>query len=301
MRCSPWTRCSNPDPMLIDIGPALLVVNGEREGRPYPFDESTLAERVRAILTDIRDCLPVLKQKAYKIRKTAYLPAVARKMVDAVKAVDEAELTPMAAVAGAVADDLKEYLKGEGLEFISVNNGGDIALYNARGKPVAIGIGDVERGSATPYVLKAVDLVDFGIATSGFGGRSFTLGIADMVSVVAGSAPLADAAATAIGNRTNVDDPAVERRRARDLDPSTDIPDELVTKSVGELGHRSVAEALARGKAEADRLKREGTIRDAVILLRGRMVTTIRNEGTINLEVAHGNQEDRDGGRGHPV
>lgn len=275
--------------MLIDIGPATLVVNGEKGGRPYPFDEGALTERVRAMLADIRDCLPVLKQKAYKIRKTAYLPAVARKMVDAVKAVDEAELTPMAAVAGAVADDLKEYLRGDGLEFISVNNGGDIAVYNARGKPVTIGIGDIEKGSTTPYVLKVAELVDFGIATSGFGGRSFTLGIADSVSVVAGSAPLADAAATYLGNRTNVDDPAVKRRRARDIDPSTDIPDELVTISVGELGSQSVAEALARGKAAADRLKGEGRIADAVILLRGRMVTTIRGKGNINLEVAHGN------------
>jgi hypothetical protein len=287
--------------MLIDIGPATLVVNGEREGRPYFFDGSNLAERVGAILADLRDCLPVLRQKAFKIRKTAYLPAVARKMVDAVKAIDEAELTPMAAVAGAVADELKEYLRGEGLEFISVNNGGDIALYNARGRPITIGIGDIRKGGAAPYVLKAARLVDFGVATSGFGGRSFSLGIADMVSVVAGSAPLADAAATYLGNRTTVDDPAVKRRKAGDIDPSTDIPDELVTVSVGELGSESAAEALARGKAAADLLKREGRITDALLFLRGHMVTTIRGGGSINLEVAHGNQEDRDGGRGHPL
>jgi uncharacterized protein len=275
--------------MLIDIGPATVVINGEKEGKPYAFDRTRLTELVEKILMDIRDWLPILKQKAYKIRQTASLPPVARNMVDAVKAVDEVSLTPMAAVAGAVAEQLKNAILEDGLDFISVNNGGDIALINRRARPVTIAIGDLERGAATPYIIRVGELIDFGVATSGFGGRSFTLGLADIVSVVALSAPLADAAATYIGNYTNVEATTVEKRKASEIDPATDIADEMVTISVGNLEDEQVAEALGRGRAAAERLKMQGKISEAVIILKGKMVNTITGNGNIRLEVTHGN------------
>jgi hypothetical protein len=255
--------------------------------------------RVESILAQIHDCLPVLKQKGWRIRKTAYLPPVARAMVEAVKEIDPATLTPMAAVAGAVAEEVRDFLKGEGLEFLSVNNGGDIAVCNYRLKPVAVGIGDIRRGGPSPYLLRIQGLAEFGVATSGFGGRSFTLGMADMVSVVARSAPLADAAATVICNHTNVEHESVVRRKAAEIDPSTDIPEEMVTVRVGELSAQAVREALSKGKEAAERLKSEGRIHDAVIVLKGEAVTTIEPGGNIFLEVAHGNSEDRHGGRGY--
>ena len=275
--------------MLIDIGPATLVLKGEKGGKDYRFDRTAVTARVEGILGEIRVCLPVLKQRAWRIKNTAALPPVARKMVEAAKAVDAETLTPMAAVAGAVAEELKEYLKGEGLEFISVNNGGDVAIYNGRQKPVAISIGDIKSNSPTPYVLRVERLTDFGVATSGFGGRSFTLGLADMVSVIAPSAPLADAAATFICNNTNVEDASVVRRKAAEIDPSTDIPEELVTVNIGELSSPRVREALARGKAAAERLKVEGRISEAVILLQREMATTIARNENIRLEVKGGN------------
>ncbi|HVN22827.1 MAG TPA: UPF0280 family protein [Syntrophorhabdales bacterium] len=275
--------------MLLDIGPATIVINGEKEGKPYIFDRKPLAEQVERILAEIRDYLPVLKQKAFRIRRSDSLPPVARSMVSAVKAVDEASLTPMAAVAGAVAEQLKDAISDKGLQFISVNNGGDIAIVNRRGRPVGIAIGDMEQGRTTPYVVKVSELIDFGVATSGFGGRSFTLGLADIVTVVASSAPLADAAATFIGNSTNVEANTVERRRAAEIDPATDIADEMVTVHVGNLTGEQVAGALGRGRAVAERLKRQGTISDAVIILKGQMVSTISGNGNIRLEVTHGN------------
>jgi len=275
--------------MLLDIGPATIVINGEKEGKPYIFDRKPLAEQVERILAEIRDYLPVLKQKAFRIRRSDSLPPVARSMVSAVKAVDEASLTPMAAVAGAVAEQLKDAISDKGLQFISVNNGGDIAIVNRRGRPVGIAIGDMEQGRTTPYVVKVSELIDFGVATSGFGGRSFTLGLADIVTVVASSAPLADAAATFIGNSTNVEANTVERRRAAEIDPATDIADEMVTVHVGNLTGEQVADALGRGRAVAERLKRQGTISDAVIILKGQMVSTISGNGNIRLEVTHGN------------
>jgi len=275
--------------MLIDIGPATLVLKGEKGGKAYAFDRSAVSSRVESVLAEIAECLPVLKEKARRIRQTAYLPRVAQAMVDAVKKIDAASLTPMAAVAGAVAEELKEYLKGEGLEFISVNNGGDIAIYNGRPKPVAIGIGDIKTNSPTPYVPRVEGLADFGVATSGFGGRSFTLGLADMVSVIAPSAPVADAAATFICNHTNLDDVSVVRRKAAEIDPLTDIPAEQVTVHIGPLSPERVREALTNGKAAAQRLKDEGRISEVVILFREGMVTTIEGDGNIRPEVKCGN------------
>ena len=275
--------------MLIDIGPTTLVLKGEKNGEDYNFDRQAVTARVEAILADIRECLPALKQQAWRIKNTAALPAVARKMIEAVKGVDAQTLTPMAAVAGAVADELKEYLKKEGLDFISVNNGGDIAIYNGRDKPVIIGIGDIQKNSPTPYVLRVERVTDFGVATSGFGGRSFTLGLADMVSVIAYCAPAADAAATLICNNTNVEDASIVRRKAAEIDPLTDIPEEMVTVHIGALSPHRVRDALARGEEVARRLKREGKISEAVILLRGDIATTIEGDGNMRLEVKRGN------------
>ncbi len=285
--------------MLIDVGPATLVLRGEKDGRDYSFDRTAVTARVASILAEMKECLPVLRQKAWRIRNTTYLPPVARAMVDAVKEIDPAVLTPMAAVAGAVAAELLDFLKVEDLEFLSVNNGGDIAVCNHRPKPVAIGIGDIRSGGPNPYVLRIEALTDFGVATSGFGGRSFTLGLADMVSVVARSAPVADAAATFICNHTNVEHASVVRRKAAEIDPATDIPEEMVTVKIGELSPEAVREALAKGKKAAEKLKNERRIHDAVIILRGEAVTTIEPGENILLEVAHGNSEDRPGSGGY--
>jgi uncharacterized protein len=284
--------------MLMEIGPAALVLRGEKDGRDYAFDRETVVSRVEALLADIRGCLPVLKQRAGRIKKTGALPSVARKMIAAASAIDADTLTPMAAVAGAVADELRKSLLQDGLEFLSVNNGGDIAVYNARSRPVVIGIGNIEIGRPTPYRLRIEGLPDFGVATSGFGGRSFTLGLADIVTVVAASASLADAAATYICNNTSVEDPAVLRERAADLDPLTDIPEERVTVKVGALSPQSIREALARGRAAAAGLKKDGRIGEAVLLMRGETATTICASKNIRLEVSDGNPKDRDGNRG---
>lgn len=285
--------------MLIDIGPATLVLKGEKGGKDHSFDRTAVTARVEWTLAQIKECLPILKQKASLIRKTAYLPPAARAMVEGVKEIDPTSLTPMAAVAGAVAEELLDFLKGEGLEFLSVNNGGDIAVCSHRPKPVAIGIGDIRSGGLNRHVLRIEGLKEFGVATSGFGGRSFTLGLADMVSVIARSAPVADAAATFICNHTNIEHASVVRRKAAEIDPSTDIPEEMVTVRIGELSPEAVREALAKGKEAAERLKIERRIHDAVIILRGEAVTTIEPGGNIILEVTHGNSQDRHGGGGY--
>ncbi len=274
--------------MLLHIGPATLVLKGEKDGKDCAFDRSAVNARIEAILADIRECLPVLKQRAWRIKNTSLLTPVARKMIEAVKAINPETLTPMAAVAGAVAEELKEYLQEGDLEFISVNNGGDAAIHNGRKKPVTISIGDIRTNTPTPYVLTVEHWNDFGVATSGFGGRSFTLGLANVVTIVAPSAPLADAAATYICNQTNVPDESIVRQKAAEIDPLTDIPEEMVTVHIGELPRRKVRKALACGRAAAERLKAEGRINEALILLQGEMATTIEPNKNIRLEVKHG-------------
>jgi ApbE superfamily uncharacterized protein (UPF0280 family) len=275
------------DISLIEIGPVSMRLLAERGGLPLQFSGPDVEEYVSELLSQITNVLPVLKQKAWRIKNPASLPEVAQAMLGAVRAVSEETLTPMAAVAGAIADAVRARLSLHEPDYLSVNNGGDISVLNLRGRPVRIGIGDINRG-AVPHTMKIDNLSHFGLATSGFGGRSFTLGLADMVSVVAPTGALADAAATHICNHTRIDSLDVTRRPAREIDPLTDIPDELVTVRIGRLSGGEITEALAAGKRAADRLKSQGIILDAVIVLRDKMVTTINGGGNVQLEVLDG-------------
>ena len=199
------------DPGLIEIGPVSMTLLGERDGSPFQFSRVEVEGYISGLLSQITDVLPVLKQKTWRIKNPASLPGVAQAMIGAVRAVNEETLTPMAAVAGAIADAVKAHLSAQEPDYLSVNNGGDISVLNLTEKAVRIGIGDINRG-AISRTMKIDNLSDFGLATSGFGGRSFTLGLADMVSVVAPTGALADAAATYICNHTRIDSLNVTRR-----------------------------------------------------------------------------------------
>jgi ApbE superfamily uncharacterized protein (UPF0280 family) len=109
-----------------------------------------------------------------------------------------------------------------------------------------------------------------GVATSGWRGRSWSLGIADSVTVLAASGAAADAAATMIANAVDVASPAIERRRACDVDDGTDLGERLVTTGVGPLPEEAVASALANGAALAGELGSAGLIWGAVLALQGR-------------------------------
>jgi ApbE superfamily uncharacterized protein (UPF0280 family) len=177
---------------------------------------------------------------------------VARRMADAVWPHRAVYITPMAAVAGSVADEmLQAMVAGRTLDKAYVNNGGDIAFHLAPGQELRAGI-FVERLDGVARLT--YDSPVRGIATSGWGGRSFSLGIADSVTVMAPTAAVADAAATVIANAVNADHWAIERRPARALNLDTDLGDLLVTTHVGRLPAEIVSEALGRGAREAQRL-----------------------------------------------
>jgi hypothetical protein len=281
--------------MFLEIGPASLVVLGEKDGKTYDFDKTRLVAKVNNILEEIREYLPVLKQKAYRIKNTKNIPGVPRKMIEAAKVIDEETLTPMAAVAGSVADVLKEYLLNEDIDLASVNNGGDISIFNRYGRKLNINIGDIHTGDSFPCILNIERLTDYGIATSGFGGRSFTLGLADSVTVIAGTGAIADAATTFICNCTNTDSNQVVRKKASEIDPLTDIPDELVTVAINQLKKDDIDHSLENGLTLAANLKNKRAIYDTIITLQGHMVTTISGDSPIKLEVHNGNSENRYG------
>jgi ApbE superfamily uncharacterized protein (UPF0280 family) len=200
---------------------------------------------------------------------------VARRMVAAVRPFAGEFITPMAAVAGSVADELlAAMLAMADLDKAFVNDGGDIALHMAPGESLAIGIAGDFSESALPALngavhLKAEDGVG-GLATSGFNGRSFTFGIADSVTVLAASAAAADAAATLVANAVVVDSPAIARRPARDLDPDSDLGDRLVTSAIGPLLPEEIEAALRSGQAKAEGFMARGLVRGAALMLRGR-------------------------------
>lgn len=197
---------------------------------------------------------------------------VARRMMAAVRPHAAEFITPMAAVAGAVADHMLAAIRAAAeVSRAAVNNGGDIALHLRGAGRYRVGIHDHRHFGRLAGVIElaATDGIG-GIATSGWRGRSHSLGIADAVTVLAASAAEADAAATMIANE--VDLPGARqilRRPARELAPDSDLGDRLVTVGVGPLSPDEVAAALDRGAARAAALRARGLIRAAFLVLDG--------------------------------
>jgi uncharacterized protein len=181
-------------------------------------------------------------------------------------------VTAMAAVAGAVADELLAAMReaAPDLRKAFVNDGGDIALFLGRGETLDVGMVALDPAPARDGALRitAGDGIG-GIATSGRHGRSFSLGIADAVTVLARDAATADAAATLIGNAVDLGSPAIARAPARSLDPDSDLGDRVVTVGVGPLAEAEIAAALDAGTARAEAWCRAGLIIGAALRLGG--------------------------------
>ena len=211
-------------------------------------------------------------------------------------------VTAMAAVAGAVADEILSVMHDAAeLDRIYVNNGGDIALYL---HPAAVAVphytvgvcadpdvvfcsavtpdastGDwaarpVSNAFAGTIKITAADQVG-GIATSGWKGRSHSLGVADLVTVLAPTAAAADVAATLIANAICPDDgheidwPGVQRQPANALAPDSDLGSRLVTVHVDRLQEHVITKALRRGAGVAEDMRQSGHIFAAYGVVQG--------------------------------
>jgi ApbE superfamily uncharacterized protein (UPF0280 family) len=209
---------------------------------------------------------------------------VARRMWSACHPHRARYITPMAAVAGSVADELITAFAREGISRAFINNGGDIALYLTQGQQYRVGVfADLAAFSGAKLsgdqALDANLALDDaspirGVATSGWRGRSFSLGIADSVTVLARNAATADAAATVIANAVNLEHAGIVRRPASSLKDDSDLGDMLVTVDVPSLPQPLIDFALARGVDAAQRLQKQGLIEGAALFLQGRVRVT---------------------------
>ena len=195
---------------------------------------------------------------------------IARHMVDACARYRDEGVTPMAAVAGAVADHVLERMlePQPWIDKILVNNGGDIAFFLHPGHTLRVGlVADVDCPAIDGLIELDSESAVRGIATSGWRGRSFSLGIADSVTVLARNAAAADVAATLVANAVDIDHPAICRRPARSLDPDSDLGERLVTVGVGELEEEAIVRALDSGVEKAERYVGAGLIDAAGLIL----------------------------------
>jgi ApbE superfamily uncharacterized protein (UPF0280 family) len=269
-------------------GPIDLIVEAFGESHEIKLAYEAATRRFVDVLDELCSELSLLRQAA---RPNGALPngRIARRMAAVVAPYAEgAFITPMAAVAGAVAEDILETMTSAAqLSKAYVNDGGDIALHLAHGEHFVIGM--VERPDRPS--LFGTAMIDSsqpirGIATSGWRGRSFSLGIADAVTVLSERAAMADAAATIIANAVDLPaHPNIVRVPARNISPDSDLGDLLVTQAVGELSAQEVGFALDAGMNVAQSLVARGLIHSAALHLRGetRVVGSVSDLGVVTL------------------
>lgn len=258
--------------LLLQQGPIDLVIEavGERDAVKAAYEAAI--RRFDGLLAELCDELKLLRT-AVSRTSPLLLGPVARRMHAAVSPFAERGfITPMAAVAGSVAQEiLGAICQAAPLTRAYVNNGGDIALHLSPGEQFRIGL--VQRPDRPEVfataTIRSEDGVA-GIATSGYPGRSFSLGIAEAVTVLASTAAMADAAATVIANAIDLPGhPAIARLPASSIQSDSDLGERLVTRDVGPLGADEIETALAAGLAEAEALRTAGLIIAAAMHLKG--------------------------------
>jgi ApbE superfamily uncharacterized protein (UPF0280 family) len=252
-------------------GPIDLILGAETgAGAVAPRAFEAAEARFRDTLERLVAELPVLRSRLTP--QTAVRGPVARRMVAAASPFAAAhDLSPMICVAGAVADDILAAMRAAApLARAYVNNGGDIALHLAPGARFDIAIAAPLGARLGTVRIGAEDRIG-GIATSGAGGRSFSLGIAESVTVLAASAAQADVSATLIANAVDLPgDPRIGRARACDLQPDSDLRDRRGVTHVPPLSTAESEAALARGRARAESFLAAGRIAGAALFLQGR-------------------------------
>lgn len=254
-------------------GPIDLIIGAAGEAGSLDAAHQAAWERFREVLPELAQELAKLR---LPVRGSCRLQGpVARRMWQACQPLSQDFITPMAAVAGAVAEEIIACYRRPGVARAWVNNGGDIALHLAPGESLRVGLyADLARLDAVQLqhglsldgqFSVSADMPVRGIATSGWRGRSFSLGIADSVTVLASTAAQADAAATIIANAVNVADARIERQSASALKDDSDLGDTLVTTLVPALPAAKVQQALQAGLAKAQALRAAGLVWSALL------------------------------------
>ena len=265
-----------PDQRRIHLrdGPIDLIIEADDAPSAVRAAYEAAARRFVTVLDELCAELPLLRSRSTFSSPLPRGP-IAHKMAMAVLPYCEHQfITPMAAVAGAVAESvLAEMTHTADIDRAYVNNGGDIALHLAPGYRYKLGM--IERpGSTSLFASAAVSAESAvrGVATSGWRGRSFSLGIADAVTVLAETAAQADAAATVIANAVDLPGhPAVTRIPAKEIAPDSDLGMIPVTREVGRLTSSDIENALSAGAQVAEELRGRKLIHSAALCLQGRL------------------------------
>ncbi len=254
----------------LQFGPIDMIVEADGDKDEIAAAYRQASERFRTILPELVSELARLRRPVAEDGPAdSFRCNTARRMAEAVRLHRGVFVTPMAGVAGAGADEvLAAMTQGRRLNRAYANNGGDIAFHLADGAEFTVGlIGYPETSEPVGRFTVTNDMPVRGVATSGRHGRSFSLGIADAVTVLARSAAAADVAATLIANRVNVDHPAIERTPAQALDPDSDLGSLPVTVAVGTLDKATRDDALDAGLSCAQSMRDAALIHGAVLVL----------------------------------
>jgi len=251
-------------------GPIDLIIEASGSPKAISAAYEAAARRFVSILDELCSELPLLRSRTEKDSERP-LGAAAQRMFAAVEPYcEDCFITPMAAVAGSVAEAILESMTvAANLERAYVNNGGDIAIHLAGSHRYKVGM--VERPDS-PSLFGSLEIAAKdpvrGIATSGWRGRSFSLGIADAVTVLADCASAADAAATVIANAVNLPDhPGVTRIPACEISSDSDLGDLRVTRGVEPLSQFEIEAALGNGLRVASLLQEKHLIHSAALCL----------------------------------
>ena len=260
--------------VLAECGPMRLSIRAWKDNRPQQELSRQAAEESFAYLEAVAKHQAVLSDFAENIKA---LPEndLAQRMIQSVRAIGDIDLTPMAAVAGTIADAVADWLIIRGSTKVVVDNGGDIAIRLTANETAAVGI----RPRITHLDISHVVNLDdrqpsWGVTTSGRGGRSFTRGIASAVTVIAENASIADAAATSIANACFVEDDSIVQIPAEQMDLNTDLKGVNVTVDVGLLSPGKKIQAVQTALSKADTLCRQKLIVGALVALEDVFVIT---------------------------
>lgn len=260
--------------VLAENGPLRLVI----QAYSGPIPEIALAKKAAEYAFDCLGRVAAAQQslrKRHGLITSSLQDEIARTMLESVRSIGDEDLTPMAAVAGTIADFVADWLFSRNVTRVIVDNGGDIAIRLKAGESARVGLRPaIDSQEITYSILLDSKYSSWGVTTSGMGGRSLTRGVASAVTVFAPRSSVSDAAATAIANSCFSEDKNILQVPAKTIAPYTDLGDMLVTVSASGLAEKTVQKALANGLKKATGIQERGLILGALIVVGGKFVQT---------------------------
>ena len=258
-------------------GPINIVL--EAIGIDKDLAYQNVKEYFETILEQLVLDMDLLKKEVVFNRK--FNNKISQSMQDATEKYSPTFITPMAAVAGSIADNiLRVLINDTNLEKAYVNNGGDVSFYLNKNQIMKSSL------AAIPNMIAEIKYKDKsrGIATSGWRGKSFSRGIADSVTVLADNAAMADAAATMIGNAVDIyNHPKIKKRPANEIYEDSDLNNLLITFEVGNLTKFEIKEALKNGYQTALQYVENDLINTALIQLSDYFCIVQKNSTDLNI------------------